>query len=289
VCVITDDWLAITRRLGEPDISRDHCLKDLQTVKVAQICSDRGEIQGYLIIFRDVTEERREAQLKRNFLSLVSHKLKTPLVAIRGFTPLLLEKPEELTPFQRTGIETIDRNSQLLTNLVEKLVWFSTLEGETLELTCKPQSLTSVVDAALTDLAVYLRTQPAEIHRDPSLNSLPLIPLDKIWLQQAVRNVIENAVKFNTKPHPHVTLSGRVVDSHVEFSVTDDGIGIPSEEKTKIFQKFYQIEASFTGQVQGMGLGLALVKRIVEAHGGDVRVESTLGSGSTFTISLPAK
>jgi signal transduction histidine kinase len=75
----------------------------------------------------------------------------------------------------------------------------------------------------------------------------------------------------------------------VDIFVSDDGIGIPPEEKAKIFQKFYQIEASFTGQVQGMGLGLALVKRVAEAHGGDVRVESSLGSGSTFTLSLPIK
>ena len=257
---------------------------------INQICSDRGEIQGYLIIFRDVTEERREAQLKRNFLSLVSHKLKTPLVAIRGFTPLLLEKPEELTPFQKTGIETIDRNSQLLANLVEKLVWFSTLEGETLELTRKPQALSSIVDAALADLAAYLRTQPAEIQRDNSLYTLPLVPLDKIWMQQAIRNMIENAVKFSTQPQRHVKIGGKVMGpDRVELYVTDDGIGIPPEETTKIFQKFYQIEASFTGQVQGMGLGLALVKRVVEAHGGDVRVESKLGAGSTFTISLPTK
>src|SRR6202011_2708369 len=102
--------------------------------------------------------------------------------------------------------------------------------------------------------------------------------VDKIWMQQAIRNLIENAIKFNTKPQRHVRIGGRRVDdSKVELFVTDDGIGIPSEERTKIFQKFYQIEASFTGQVQGMGLGLALVKRVVEAHGGSVRVESQLG------------
>jgi signal transduction histidine kinase len=256
---------------------------------INQTCSDRGEVQGYLIIFRDVTEERREAMLKRNFLSLVSHKLKTPLVAIRGFTPLLLEKPEELTSFQKTAIDTIDRNSQQLASLVEKLVWFSTLENDTLELTPKPQSIASVVDAALTDLASYLKTQPVELERQTSLNTLPLVPLDKIWLQQALRNLIENAVKFNTKDKRKVWIGGKVNAGRVEIFISDDGIGIPPEEKAKIFQKFYQIEASFTGQVQGMGLGLALVKRVAEAHGGDVRVESSLGSGSTFTLSLPIK
>jgi signal transduction histidine kinase len=164
------------------------------------------------------------------------------------------------------------------------------LEGETLELTRKPQPLSSVVDAALTDLAAYLRTQPADIQRENSLNTLPLVPLDKIWLQQALRNIIENAVKFNTQPQRHVRIGGRVAGAdRVELYVSDDGIGIPPEEHAKIFQKFYQIETSFTGQVQGMGLGLALVKRVVEAHGGEVRVDSTLGSGSSFTISLPSK
>jgi K+-sensing histidine kinase KdpD len=289
---VKPSWDEVQRTLGGAggmDITRKAPPPLLLTGVINQICSDKGEVQGYLIIFQDVTEERREAQLKRNFLSLVSHKLRTPLVAIRGFTPLLLEKPEELTPFQKTGIETIDRNSQQLASLVEKLVWFSTLENETLELTIKPQALSSVVDTAISDLAPYLRNQPADIEREPGINSLPLIPLDKVWMQQALRNVIENAVKFNTKPKRKVAISGRLANDKVELVIKDDGIGIPHEEYTKIFQKFYQIESSFTGQVQGMGLGLALVKRVVEAHAGTVSVESTLGSGTTFTISLPLK
>jgi signal transduction histidine kinase len=284
-----DDVLRTLGGAGGMEIARKEPPPFQLSGVITQICSDRGEVQGYLIVFRDVTEERREAQLKRTFLALVSHKLKTPLVAIRGFTPLLLEKPEELTDFQKTGIEMIDRNSQQLSNLVEKLVWFSTLESETLELTRRPHSVLSIVDAALTSLAPYLRTQPAEIKRDHSLDVLPMIPVDKIWLEQALRNLIENAVKFSTQEKRHVLIAGHVVDGRVELSFKDDGIGIPAEEFDKIFQKFYQIEASFTGQVQGMGLGLALVKRVAESHHGDIRVESTLGSGSTFTLSLPVK
>jgi len=252
-----------------------------------QVCNDRGSITGYLVVLSNVTEERQEAQLKKNFLALVSHKLKTPLVAIRGFTPMLLEKPEELTSFQRTAIETIDRNSQQLASLVEKLMWFAALEGESLELTRKPHSVSSLLDMALSDLASYLRMSEAQIERDDSINALPAIPIDKIWMKEAIRNVIENAVKFNTRPPRLVRLSGRVTEATVEIVVTDNGPGIPSEERVKIFNKFYQIEGSFTGQVQGMGLGLALVKRVIEEHGGQVKVESDLGKGSTFIISLP--
>jgi len=252
-----------------------------------QVCNDRGAVTGYLIVFSNVTEERQEARLKKNFLALVSHKLKTPLVAIRGFAPMLLEKPEELTSFQKTAIDTIDRNSQQLASLVEKLMWFAALEGETLELTRNPHSIAAVLDAALTDLAPYLRITEAAIERDVKLNDLPSLNIDKIWMKEVFRNVLENAVKFNSRVPRRVSVTAGVHDRMLEISFADNGPGIPSEERAKIFNKFYQIEGSFTGQVQGMGLGLALVKRVVDEHGGRVRVESELGKGSTFIVSLP--
>ncbi len=200
---------------------------------------------------------------------------------------MLLEKPEELTSFQKTAIETIDRNSQQLASLVEKLMWFAALEGETMELTRKPYSVASLFDMALSELAPYLRTTEAQIDRDDVVNQLPSLNIDKIWMKEVVRNIIENAVKFNSHTPRKVRLSGRVKGSAVEVIVADNGPGIPSEERGKIFNKFYQIEGSFTGQVQGMGLGLALVKRVVEEHGGQVSVESELGKGSTFILSFP--
>lgn len=127
----------------------------------------------------------------------------------------------------------------------------------------------------------------ADILRDDSLNLLPPVDVDKIWMKEVFRNLIENAIKFNPKTPHQLRVSGQVQDGRVEIVFADNGPGIPSEERGKIFQKFYQIEGHFTGQVQGMGLGLALVKRVVEEHGGQVRVDSTLGQGSTFTISLP--
>ncbi len=253
---------------------------------INQICNDRGVVTGYLFVFSDVTEERREALLKKNFLALVSHKLKTPLVAIRGFTPLLLEKPEELTAFQRTAIETIDRNSHQLASLVEKLVWFAALESDQIELTLSKQTVASIIDMAVASLAPLLHTAEAEIQLDPSLATLPELTVDKIWMKEVFRNVIENAVKFSVNPPCRVRISGRRSGEMVSLDFVDNGPGIPSEEREKIFLKFYQIESSFTGQVQGMGLGLALVKRVVAEHGGRVSIDSTVGQGSTFTISL---
>jgi len=253
---------------------------------VNQICNDRGQISGYLVVFSNVTEERREAQLKRNFLALVSHKLKTPLVSLRGFAPMLLEKPEELNAFQKTAVEAIDRNSQLLASLVDKIVWFAALEGDTLQLTRKPQSLQSLIDPALADLAPFLRQSPTQIKQD-GVDRVPAVNVDKVWMKEVFRNLIENAIKFNTKPDRAVTLQGTSDGQSVKITVSDNGPGMAPEEHAKIFNKFYQIEGSFTGQVQGMGLGLALVKRVVEEHGGRVTVESAIGTGSKFTVELP--
>jgi signal transduction histidine kinase len=254
---------------------------------INQICNDKGQVTGYLIVVSDVTEERREAQMKKNFLALVSHKLKTPLVAIRGFVPMLLEKPEELNSFQKTALETIDRNSIALTDLVDKITWFTALEAERLELQKKPYQINQILDVALSDLAAFLKHNQAEVVRDDSLNRTGMLTVDKIWMKEAVRNLVENAVKFNKQTPKRIAVSAREASGSLELLFTDNGPGIPPEERTKIFQKFYQIEGSFTGQVQGMGLGLALVKRVAEAHGGTAHVESALGQGSTFILSLP--
>lgn len=266
-------------RKMEPPLILEALLKPLH--------DDKGKLHQWLVIVSDVTEERREAQLKRGFLALVSHKLKTPLVSIRGFVPMLLEKPEELQPFQKTALETIDRNSQLLTALVDKITWFTALESEHLELTRKPHPVFTILDTALADLANFLKTSEAVIVRDASIDSAPAILVDKTWMKEAFRNLIENAVKFNPKKPREVRLSVESSEKEIRLIFRDNGPGIPSEEHEKIFQKFYQIDRSFTGQIPGMGLGLTLVQRVAEAHGGRVSVESSMGNGSTFIITLP--
>ncbi len=287
---IRPSWDEITRTLGGAggmEFKRRQEPKLLLSGVINQVCTDAGKVSGYLMVFRDVTEERREAQLKKNFLSLVSHKLRTPLVSIRGFAPLLLENPSELQPFQKQALESIDRSSQLLADLVDQLMRFALLESDTIELSVKPMTLSDILDLAMLDLKGYLQTREVEVLRDVSIDSLPPVSIDKQWMKEVLQNLIENAVKFNPKAPRRVILKGEKVERAVELSISDNGPGIPHEEQTKIFQKFYQIETSFTGQVVGMGLGLSLVKRVVEAHGGDVRVESVFGKGSTFILHLP--
>ncbi|MBL0059671.1 MAG: GAF domain-containing protein [Elusimicrobia bacterium] len=250
----------------------------------------RGTLQplqegaGWLFLFRDVTDARREERLKQNFLSVISHKLKTPLVAITGFAPLLLED-KSLTPIQRQGLSAIRDQGAKLAQLVEKLLNFATVEAETVALTRRRMRVFPVLEKTVASMAPDLTRRGAQVALDNGLDALPAISADPDRFGEVMRNLIENAAKFDHKPQKLIRVFGRVENGEALISVEDEGAGIPSEEIPRIFQKFYQVEESFTGQVDGVGLGLALSKRIVEAHGGTLRVRSVVGRGSVFTTS----
>lgn len=247
-----------------------------------------GRVTGFLFVFHDVTEARREEILKRNFLSLISHKLKTPLVTIAGYAPMLLEDTEApFTEFQRKALENIKTQSHYLSSLVDKLINFSLVESDTLILQKRPVQLMSFLLDLLPVWEATLSGQSAEIVVDDSLRTLPAIKADPDRLREVLRNLVENAIKFNPKPKKTVRIQGHPSPEGITVTVADNGTGLPPEELPKLFQKFYQVDQNFTGQVQGVGLGLALVKRMVEAHGGTVSVASVLGEGSVFSVTFP--
>jgi PAS domain S-box-containing protein len=246
-----------------------------------------GRSRGDLLVVRDVTDIRKEELLKRNFLSLVSHKLKTPLVTIAGYAPLLLEDISNLTEFQVKALNTIKTQGLYLSSLVDKLISFSVVESETLDLVRRPSDLHILLSDVLLHMKTYLDGKSASVEVSPAVASLPKTSVDADRLREVFRNLIENAVKFNPRDVRRVWIDAECRQADARFVVRDDGPGIPPEEQRRIFQKFYQIEDSFTGQVEGAGLGLALVRRIVESHGGTVGVTSEMGHGSAFFFTLP--
>jgi signal transduction histidine kinase len=240
----------------------------------------------WLLILRDITEGRKEEIIKRNFLSLISHKLKTPLVSILGYVPLLLEKGA-LSEFQKKALLTIRDQSQKLSQLVDKLLSFATVESDALTMTRAPLAPSEIIAEGLLPLAAFFQSRKAEVVRDEGLNDLPPVLGQKQRLGELVRSLVENAVKFNDKPRKTVRISGSAGPRMVEFTIADNGPGIPREEEGRLFQKFYQIEENFTGQVEGAGLGLALCRQIVESHGGVLRIRSRLKEGTSVTFTLP--
>ncbi|HVA66311.1 MAG TPA: ATP-binding protein [Elusimicrobiota bacterium] len=242
-----------------------------------------------LWIFRDETEDRQKDRLKRTFLSLISHKLRTPLTAVIGYSEMLLGGLEagKSDPAQQKALEAITLQGRKLADLVDRLVRYVTLESPAgAPRADAPCSLDAAVSEALGGLAERLPSGAALDYKKPAQD--PRVLGSREQIIEAVKNLVDNAVKFNAKSAKRVEIKIEQKDGWAALVVSDDGPGIPPEEQEKIFSQFHQVEASFTGQVEGWGLGLPFVKKVAEIHGGRVELDSHLGRGTRVSVFLPA-
>jgi len=246
-------------------------------------------VEGWLWILTDVTAQKQEECMARNFLSLISHKFKTPLASINGYSQILNEEAsaKNLPDMVKKSAGTIMGQGAKLAILVDSLLDFVTIDS--LDETGVNKTAFDAAEA-LNETVELMKARFRDV---PSLTFKTVIPeplkitADKTLLKNALKDLVDNAVKFNQNKDKLVILSAQAKDGHALISIGDNGPGIPGEEIDNIFNKFYQVEASFTGQVEGWGLGLALVKKVAEIHGGSVYVKSQLQKGSAFTIVLP--
>lgn len=258
-------------------------------VSASKIIDEDGKLTGYIMVLRDVTTERKEESVKRTFLNMISHKLKTPLSTIISYISLFQQGANKRDDSEKKAIESMQSEASRLTNLVDKLLTFNLIETETLKFGIREKTdLISIINMSIETLHELLVTKKVEIEIEPAISKLPEIFVDKIRVQEIIENLVENAIKFNNKEKKKVVIRGYVLkDDFIQIEIIDNGPGIPSEKKEKIFQKFYQVEENFTGQVEGVGLGLSFVRRIIELHGGKIRVETELGEWSKFCFTLP--
>jgi CheY-like chemotaxis protein len=230
-------------------------------------------------------EAERIARLKDEFLATVSHELRTPLNAILGWSQLLRKKtvgPAEL----RKGLDTIERNSRAQAQIIEDLLDMSRIISGKIQLNVKNVNLRSVIEAAIESLLPTV--QAKDIRLQTVFDVLPSsITGDPGRLQQVVWNLLSNAIKFTPKGG-RVRVSLEKVNSQVELMVSDTGQGIKSEFLPYVFDRFRQADSSTTRKFGGLGLGLSIVKQLVELHGGSVQATSAgEGQGATFTVMLP--
>ncbi|MCZ7356458.1 MAG: GAF domain-containing protein [Candidatus Methanoperedens sp.] len=228
-------------------------------------------------------------KMKSEFLSNVSHELKTPLVSIRGFSELIYdEKLGNLPQTQKKALEAIIRNTDRLTRLIDSLLFLSTQQMGKPEIRMKtvPQAIDEIITASMSDMKVQAEKKNLSMIKDvpPGL----IVMGDRDRLTEVFLNLIDNAIKF-THPGGKITISAREEDSSVHITVTDMGIGIPEDVIPFLFQRFYQVDASLTRKYGGTGLGLYICKSIIEAHKGEIWIESKVGVGTTVHVRLPRK
>jgi signal transduction histidine kinase len=245
-----------------------------------------GEI---LMILTDVTEERKEELSKWNFLGLISHKLRTPIAVAHGTVALLRDGMlGPVTEKQEGAYMRISESLHTLIGLVDKLLSFTTIESRTIPAGGELIKVKEYLGELTLPAAVSGSAKKTELMIDCADESVA-VRMSRAHLDLIMKNLIENALKFNDKKIARVTVRAGKTAWGVEISVSDNGCGIPQEEKGKIFKKFYQIEKYFTGNVEGAGLGLSIVKRIAGVYGGQVELISEMGEGSTFIVKLPVK
>lgn len=239
---------------------------------------------GALAIFHDVTELERLERVRKDFVANVSHELRTPLAAIRGYAETLLAGALEDQENKRRFVEVIDSQAMRLTNIASDLLTLSELESSEAGTPPHSVSVRAALGAALRTVESSARLRDVQLRCEP-IEDIRVTGQD-LRLEQVFVNLLDNAVKFN-RPNGEVRVDARAVGEQVCITVADTGVGIPSEDLPRVFERFYRADKARSREMGGTGLGLSIVKHVVEQMGGTVTVESRLGEGCRFTVAIP--
>jgi signal transduction histidine kinase len=244
-------------------------------------------IGGIFLTLRAITREIKLTQAKSAFVANVSHELKTPLSLIRLFAETLelgrLKSPEKAQEYYRI----INNESRRLTQLINNILDFSKIEAGRREYQFAETNLAEVIEEVIKSYEFQITGAGFELQTQIQPN-LPVVSLDRDAIAQALLNLLNNAVKYSPVTK-RLEVRAFALSNRVIIEVADRGIGIPRAEQKKIFEKFYRVSNGLVHDTKGSGLGLSIVKHIIEAHGGQISVESVTGKGSRFMVAIPVK
>jgi len=225
-------------------------------------------------------------QLKDELVQNVSHELRTPLTFIKGYVELLLESDMgPLTTGQRDALRIVADKTNALSRLVSDIIYLQQIERESLQLS--RQDMCQMSRLALQSCEIAAMNAGISLQLDAPDELRPIL-VDRDRINQVFDNLLGNAIKFSPNGST-ITIHVEAWQDMVQLTVADTGAGIPADKLEKVFDRFYQVDGSATRRFGGAGLGLAIVRRIVEAHGGRIWVESELGQGSSFKFTLPTE
>ena len=283
---------ALAARVGaEGAVIEQEVRIESPTVRVLQISAvglrdTAGAAAGAVLVFHDVTRLRELEAVRQDFVANVSHELRTPLSLIKSTAETLLDGAKDDPAVATRFLEIIDKHANRLALLIDDLLLLARLDAGRVEMKFEAWALREGAQDSLDDFGIMARARGVTLE-----NAVPaglVARADPERLRQVLSNLIDNAIKYG-RPEGRVTIGGRPLDENrVELTVRDDGPGIPPEAKERVFERFYRVDKARAREQGGTGLGLAIVKNVMQAHGGEVRVESAPGAGTTFFLTLPA-
>lgn len=241
-----------------------------------------GEFLGTVVAAYDVTELANAVRVREEFLATVSHELRTPLTSILGYLEVLGDEIDMTDETIATYFRVIDSNGAILLSRVDQLI---SLNDRMPDLELRPTDITTLVAASVDSIRPMAQARSLDIHAvlEPGVFAIA----DEPRLRQAIENLLSNAIKYS-KTTGAIAVSVSLQQESVVVSIADEGVGMTPQDQRQVFDRFFRSDSTRLGAIQGIGIGLSLVKEIVEAHNGTIEIASESGSGTTITVTLPA-
>lgn len=255
-------------------------------INVVVLQNRQGKHEGIIMVFHDLTRLKQLEDTRKEFVANVSHELRTPLSLIKGYVETLIDGAQKDTTVLDKFLRTISKHADRLTFLIEDLLTISRLESGQIVMNLQPELLQGISQRVMDDLQSRLKEKSITLE-----NRIPTdieVKADAGRVQQVFFNLVDNAIKYG-RNEGLIVIDARATDTGmVQVSVSDEGPGIPADARQRIFERFYRIDQARSREQGGTGLGLSIVKHIVQSHGGEVWVESSASSGTTFYFTLHA-
>jgi signal transduction histidine kinase len=262
-------------------------------ISSAVLRDNAGTPTGFISITRDFTEhmkaveaEKQLVMLEKEFLSSVSHELRAPLLSLIENVNLLRTGKVHVSNTQDEALNHASSDASRLLDMVDELLDFSLMEGQSLTLNWKKVDFVKVIANALGSLRAQANAKRVALISAPNESSL-VADMDPLRIRRVLVKLVDNAIK-SSQSDGKVLVTSRSMNGQIIINVIDEGSGISLEDSSRIFEKYFQVSQSPDEGTHGTGLGLYISKQIVEAHGGTLSVSSQLGSGSTYTLTIPA-
>lgn len=258
-----------------------------QVVSIVSTPLEGDPCPGVVLVMHDVTRLRRLEAMRRDFVSNVSHELKTPLTVIQACAETLLDGAIDDPDHNRKFLKRIDSQSERLHRLILDLLKLSHIESDDAGLVYVDLNPQQLIEECVSNHESIANTRGLELKCECE-DSIGLISADHEAMHTILGNLVDNAIRYSPKGS-RIRLLGRATDSSVIFQVVDNGSGIPADRVERIFERFYRVDRARSREMGGTGLGLAIVKHLTQLHQGSVVCQSRLGEGATFTVTLPRR